>query len=591
MSLIYLFLNVLILIIDNSFSLYPNEQLLTGKIISSDISYSSILNVFDNDTQTSFSSFYTKCWIGLDLLSEFYITKIGWAQNIKDKSNYILGIFEGANNDNFNDALPLYMIKEEHKINEMNYVDIFTTKPFRYVRYVGPPSKNCIISEIEIYGYNNKTEIFDFRKREESFYFQPTNLPLLVMHSDNPFEYYDTKYEMDCYIYIINNNKIEAEGKANRKFRGNGSSYYPKLSYKVKFSEKKIFLNFSSESKKWNLISNYLDKTLIRNLLSLEISRLFEMKYTVNCKPIDVICNGEYLGNFIICEQIEVKKDKINITKMNDTCIKSPEINGGYLLEIDSYSFKENSKICSFKYNFITIKYPKEKNILPEQHLYLENKFNEMERKLFKGDLSLIDIDSFAKYFLIEELTGNSDAYWCIKMYKDRNDERFYFGPVWDFDLAFDNDKLIVPTNSKKEFIFAYGHFTGNTAKFIEKILIDENVIKNIKYLWKNIYENKLKDDCLFKQIDELIKYINDSQRLNFIRWDILDKVVGNGNPIIKYTFENEINFLKEFLKNRTDWMNKYINSDELFDKYKSNDGKIIIIRYSIIVILLIIIF
>jgi hypothetical protein len=394
---------------------------------------------------------------------------------------------------------------------------------------------------------------------------------------------------MDCYIYIINNNKIEAEGKANRKFRGNGSSYYPKLSYKVKFSEKKKILNFSSKSKKWNLISNYIDKSLIRNLLSYEISRLFEMNYTVDCKPIDVMCNGEYLGNFIICEKIEVKKNKINITKMNDTCIKSPEINGGYLLEIDSYSSYENSKFVSFKYNYVTIKYPKEKNILPEQHLYLENKFNEMERKVFKGDLSLIDIDSFAKYFLINELAGNGDAYWCIKMYKDRNDDHFYFGPVWDFDLAFDNDKLIVPTNNKKEFIFGYGLTTGTTSKFIEKILIDENVIKKIKYLWKHIYENKLKDDCIFKYIDELTKYINDSQRLNFIRWDILGKKIKNGNQVIKYTYENEINFLKEFLKNRTDWMNKYINNDDLFDKYKKNDGKIIIIRYSIIVMLLII--
>ena len=589
MSLIFLFLNVLSLMIDNSFSLYQNEQLLTGKIISSDISYTTILNAFDNDTQTSFTSFFTKCWIGLDLLTEHHITKIGWAQNTNDKSNYILGIFEGANNDNFNDSLPIYMIKEEQKINEMNYVDIFITKPFRYVRYVGPHNKYCIISEIEIYGYNDKTEIFNFRKIEESFYFQPTNLPLLVMHSNNPNEYYDTIFNMDCYIYIINNNKIEAEGKANRKVRGNGSSYYPKLSYKVKFSEKKIFLNFSTKSKKWNLISNYIDKTLIRNLLSYEISRLFEMNYTVNCKPIDVMCNGEYLGNFIICENIEVKKNKINITKMNDTCIHSPEINGGYLLEIDSYSLKENSKIISFKYNYITIKYPKEKNILPEQHLYLENKFNEMERKLFKGDLSLIDIDSFARYFLINELTGNGDAYWCIKMYKDRNDEHFYFGPVWDFDLAFDNDKLIVPNNNKKAFIFEYGLTTGATSKFIEKILIDENVIKKIKLLWKHIYENKLKDDCIFKIIDELTKYINESQRLNFIRWDILGKVVENGNPVIKYTFENEINFLKEFLKNRTDWMNKYINSDDLFDKYKNNDGKIIKIRYIILAMLLII--
>ena len=580
MYLLFLILNIILIIIKSSFSLDLSDNLLTGKIISSDYISDNTLNAFDNDTQTSFKSFYEKCcWIGMDLLSEHYITKIGWAQNDKDKSNYILGIFEGSNDANFYQAIPLYMIKEEGKINEINYVDILTTKPFRYIRYVGPVNKSCIISEFKIYGYNNNTDIIGFINNEENYFYQPTSIPLLVMHSQSPRILYDTTFNMDCYIYIINNNKIEASGKANRKFRGNGSLFFPKQSYKLKFlEEKKNFLNFPSKSKNWNLISNYGDKTLIRNLLSLEISKLFEMEYTINCKPIDVICNGEYLGNYIICEKVEVKKDRINITKMNDTSVNYPEITGGYLLEIDFYAEREISKFISTKNNYVTIKYPNEKKILPEQHMYIENNFNEMERKLFKGDLSKIDINSFAKYFLVEEFTGNSDACRSIKMYKERNDEHFYFGPVWDFDLGFDNDKYIYPTNEKNKFLFEYGHSIGISSKFFEKILIDENVIKYIMYLWKYVLDNKLKDDYMNKYIDELIKNINESQRLNFIRWNILDKIIGN-NPVIRYSFENELIFLKEFVKNRTIWMNKNILGDELYDKYKSNNEILLKIR------------
>ena len=97
-------------------------------------------------------------------------------------------------------------------------------------------------------------------------------------------------------------------------------------------------------------------------------------------------------------------------------------------------------------------------------------------------------------------------------------------------------------------------------------------------YLWKYVLDNKLKDDYMNKYIDELIKNINESQRLNFIRWNILDKIIGN-NPVIRYSFENELIFLKEFVKNRTIWMNKNILGDELYDKYKSNNEILLKIR------------
>ena len=223
--------------------------------------------------------------------------------------------------------------------------------------------------------------------------------------------------------------------------------------------------------------------------------------------------------------------------------------------------------------------------------MYIENKFNEIERKVFKGDLSKLDIDSFIQYFLIQELSANCDAYWSVKMYKERNDEHLYFGPIWDFDLAFDNDVFFYPINNYKKFIFDYAKTIGGIGKLIEKIVIDKDVIKKIKSLWKNVFENKLKDNYMIKHIDKLVKSINESQRLNFIRWNILDKVITFCNPIISYTYENEIIFLKEFIQNRIQWMNNYILKDELFDKYKSNNTEYIKHRYIMIYLLYIILF
>ena len=173
-------------------------------------------------------------------------------------------------------------------------------------------------------------------------------------------------------------------------------------------------------------------------------------------------------------------------------------------------------------------------------------------------------------------------------MYKEKKDEKFYFGPVWDFDIAYDNDYGVYP-NRYKKFIFEYGYTRGSTTKLIEKILIDKNVIKTIKILWKNTFEYKLKDNYLNKYINELVKTINESQRLNFIRWKILNKAIKLRNPVIKYTYENEIKFLKEFVENRTQWMNKYILEDKLYNRYISNNAEFINKRYFIIIILFVI--
>ena len=151
---------------------------------------------------------------------------------------------------NFYDAVPLYMIKEEVKLNEINYVDIFTNRPFRYIRYVGPSNKKCIISVIKIYGFSNKLNILHNIYNQENYFYQPTNIPLLIMNRGYLRDDHENTNYLENFVYIINDNKIETCANTRRKFRGNGSMAFPKKSYNLKFTEKKTFLNFPSKSKK-----------------------------------------------------------------------------------------------------------------------------------------------------------------------------------------------------------------------------------------------------------------------------------------------------------------------------------------------------
>ena len=543
----FIFLFFILLIITNEIE----EFLLTGIFISSDDNSNLIKYAFDDDVNTQFmASTESNGWIGINFLQKYIITKIQWAQKEDDHNNYLLGIFEGSNTKNFEDAITLYMIKEEGKIREINSIEIDFKKKFKYIRYVGPNGKYCKISIFKIYG----TE----ESESDSKYYQPTNLPLFVIHSMSGRELIDKKEIMLCNFYIVNNNKIDTNKNGTLKIKGNENLKIEKISYNVRFEDAQQPLDLKSKSKKWALLGNYSDKTLIRNFLTFELSRIFNMTYTSECKFVDLIINGEYKGTYYFCDKIEVSETRLNIKKLTQSDNSLSKITGGYIMEIDGFAYLGDLYFISRKGIPITIKYPDIGDISSQQNFYIKERFNELEFDIYNNNFTNIEITSFVKFFLLEELIGNAEAYWSTFLYKDRDDNKFYFGPIWDNEMIFDNDYRVYPINCKSEYIFNSGLSAGTADKFINQIIKDKMIINKIKEIWKEMTEKKLTSDYIEQFIDNQVKLINESKDLNFIRWNILnEKVIFN--PKIYGSYEEEINYLKKFVKNRINWLNNYI--------------------------------
>ena len=134
---------------------------------------------------------------------------------------------------------------------------------------------------------------------------------------------------------MVSPRKIKTNNKAKIKLRGNSSLNADKKSYSLTLEEKTKILDIPSSSKKYVVIANFYDKTLLRNILGYEISSFIKLKYTPSCRYVDLIFNGFYQGNYLICEKIDVDKDKINITKMDKKCKREPAVSGGYIIEGD----------------------------------------------------------------------------------------------------------------------------------------------------------------------------------------------------------------------------------------------------------------
>lgn len=566
---------------------YAEPNKLTGSIIGTETSFDYSANkssttvntrdnVFDGDLNTFFASNdRSLTWVGLDLGEPHIITKVGWSprNDSKGERRVRLGVFEGANKQDFSDGVPIFLIPEDGKIGTISYADVHVTRAFQYVRYIGPNDARCNIAEVEFYGEPSASA-------DKEVLYQPTNLPTVIVHVKDNKEPKDKVNDLEANVSIISEDGTkELYEPATFRLRGNASMDFEKKPYRIKFEKKQNVLDAPAKAKKWTLIANYGDKTLMRNIIGFELSRRFGQAYTPYIQPVDVFVNGEYKGCYQLCDQVEVNKNRVNIDEMTAEDISGENLTGGYFIEVDAYANQEpkQSWFNSKNGNPVTIKSPSDDEIKLAQKTYISAHFNKLENALFSNDFDdevtgyrqYLDLESFLNHFLIGELNGNTDTYWSLNMYKQRNDDKFYTGPIWDLDLAFENDYRTYPINSKSgksnDWLFYVNDasFAGNFKKFVKRIVKeDQKAIQLMRDIWADARKNKrINETSLLNFIDNTASILNDSQKLNFKRWDIMNKKV-HMNPMVWGSYEKEVENIKTYLKNRLIRMDYWLKFD-----------------------------
>jgi spore coat protein CotH len=343
--------------------------------------------------------------------------------------------------------------------------------------------------------------------------------------------------------------------------RGNASWNFPKKPYRLKFSSKRSPLGAPAKAKKWTLINNYGDKTLMRNILAFEVSRRAGLAYTPFCHPVDVILNGEYKGCYQLCDQIEVAKGRVDITEMEPEDVSGDNLTGGYLIEIDAYAEQEISYFKSNKGTPVTIKSPDDEDIVAQQSAYIKNFFNNMEMAVFasnftdeaKGYRKYLDLDSFLRFFIVGEFAGNTDTYWSVYMYKDRNSGKLYSGPIWDYDLAFENDNRTYPINSIGDFIYATKGSVASWAvrDMVTRIVKEDTAARDrLIEIWNGMRSSNFNEASLLEYVGQTQALLEESQQLNFKRWKILNEQVHQNYQALG-SYSAEVYVIKNYIRQR----------------------------------------
>ena len=502
---------------------------------------------FDNDLTTYFAAYDRSfAWVGLDLGEPHIITRIGWAPPNRSQADerILLGVMEGANSPDFMDALPLHIITKPGAAKKMSYVDVHCSKGFRYVRYVGPSDMRCNIGELEFYGHPGEGN--------DSNLYRLTNLPTVSIHTENNVEPYDKVHNINALITIIGDDEKKLRTDSGTvRLRGNASINFPKKPYRIKYNKKHKVLDSPAKAKKWTLINNYGDKTLMRNLLAFELSRCLDLPYTPYGRSVDVLLNGEYKGNYQLCDHIDVKKNRVELV---DTLAEGHEdsLSTAFLIEADARATTEECWFKSKKGTPMTIHYPDADEITPEQKSYIEDCYNALESDWKKT----LDVNTFIRHFLVGELSGNTDTYWSVYMYKHRENDTIFIGPVWDFDIAFENDGRTYLINSKKDWLYRSGGSTNGYMKtFADNIVIrDDEAKAKMLEIWGKARESHLNEQHLVEYIDQMEESLQKSQELNFTRWPMMNELV-HENPVVWGDYTKEVQNVRRYISERLLWM------------------------------------
>lgn len=385
-------------------------------------------------------------------------------------------------------------------------------------------------------------------------------VPRIVIETEDYREIKDRETEIPAKLQIWGEKTPESEIMTlTIRGRGNSSWNTPKKSYKIEFTDKQSILKMP-EDRDWALISNYADKTLLKNYLLYHLSAKLDSYYAPRCEFIELYINKEYLGIYLITETIKIGKNRINI----------PQNDNSYIVEFDA-KYREDeqvifSKVLEANSNGKAFRVHSPKNASKKILSEIENHIIEFESYLKTIDPQKsnqleqwIDVDDYVKHYWVQEFSKNPDAWFLTSVYFSWiRDDVIRMGPVWDFDLAFGGHANELPFDEYENLgrLGPKGWYTNvfywNNYLFKDSIFSTET-----KQFW---IENKNFFYDIPNHVDSLAAFLHLAAKNNFKKWDVLQSTKYIYHRHTYNTYEEAVEDLKKWINERIQWIDKAIS-------------------------------
>ena len=384
----------------------------------------------------------------------------------------------------------------------------------------------------------------------EVVFMKSANLPSLFLETDSgSMEYLnaDKANEETGAVQLVKaSGNVEYQGSLRKiSARGNSTFATDKKSYTFTLDKASPLCGLDS-GKKWNLLAMYYEENKMQSKLIYDMAAYLGLEYTPGSTWVDLYCNGNYQGLYLLTEAITVGDGRVEIydlEKENERNIKPSNISGGYLLERDVTESLEPTEvyfttdICNYNFVINTPKVPTE-----EEYSYIKDFVQNIENLLVSGDTgykNYIDLDSFAKQFLIDKLVLNPDAMRSSTFYyKDRDSDVLKVGPLWDYDRAMGV--------SMPDYETAVGDYPDTMNDWYMPLYADEEFYQKLL----SYYEQLLPylQELVETKIDAYAESLEAAVAMDTTMWPL-------GSVYTEH--ESYVRYLKYFLANRIRFLNE----------------------------------
>ncbi len=355
--------------------------------------------------------------------------------------------------------------------------------------------------------------------------------------------------------------------QAQIRYRGNSSRFFDKKSYSIHLVDEKGRENprelaGMSAHDEWVLNGPFLDRTLMRNYLCLNISGEI-MEYAPNVRYCELYLDGAYQGLYLLIESVSRGEGRISIPKPEKNSAVTSYIvrwdrTGKGDHELDNYTFYTYKGDVSA----LDVRYPGNSQITQQRLAYIEDDISKIEKTLYSYDLTAasdyLDVNSFAEYFIINEFFRNVDAGRFSTFYY-KNSRGKLKTCVWDFNNSCDN---------YIDYVWDEAGFTMQNAPWFGQLLKDERFVSLVVGKYRQLRQKALSEKNLLSYIDETRAWLGDEVEKNQEKWGyVFDLSRYNGMNYLTPVERNDVSYdgavqrLKAFLIARGDWLDAHIET------------------------------
>lgn len=354
-----------------------------------------------------------------------------------------------------------------------------------------------------------------------------------------------------------------SEGVDQITGRGNSTWSRPKRPYNILFSEPDSLLGMA-ESKKWCLLANSYDASNLRNWLAYDLARRVGFSWSPDILFVELYLNGEYEGLYLLVEAVTVEENRVNISE------------DGYLFSLD-FASRVNFGRDAFRTELsqvVQIDYPDSPTLRQADALadYLSSMEHAMtspegvDPATGKSWDELIDVDSWVRKYLIEEISENLDGGITSQyFYADADADGLSpvaAGPVWDYDLAFGHREYPVIQNPAC-FYAAQDRIRHFFAPWYARLYAKPGFYERVTELYQQEFLPVL-EGYLQSGIEEKADEISSAAAMNGLRWQSIDSLADleDDTALVRQFLADRVGFLTSAWADGIDYCSVRVGTD-----------------------------